>query len=99
MDHKLLPRTTACEPTAVLLEAGKTYAWCTCGLTEKAPFCDSAHRACWTENEQGELQKHFVSLKFTAEKTEEVLLCNCKQTKTPPFCDDSHYQVTIENKL
>lgn len=93
MDYKQLPKVAKCEPTAVQVEAGKTYAWCTCGLSEKQPFCDGAHKASWTEDSNGEVQKHFVSLKFTAEKTEEVWLCNCKQTKNPPFCDGSHKQV------
>jgi CDGSH-type Zn-finger protein len=95
MHHTQLPKAAKCEPTAVQVEEGKTYAWCTCGLSDKQPLCDGAHKACWTENESGEFEKHFVSLKFTAEKTEEVWLCNCKHTKTPPFCDGSHRQVTI----
>lgn len=99
MHHTQLPKAAKCEPTAVQVEEGKTYAWCTCGLSEKQPLCDGAHKACWTENESGELEKHFVSLKFTAEKTEEVWLCNCKHTKTPPFCDGSHRQVTIDKNV
>ncbi|HSR38341.1 MAG TPA: CDGSH iron-sulfur domain-containing protein [Phnomibacter sp.] len=96
MDYKKLPVPAKCEPAAVMVEAGKTYAWCTCGLSEKQPFCDAAHKQCWTEDENGEVQKHFVSLKFTAEKTEEVWLCQCKQTKTPPFCDSSHRNVKCD---
>ena len=30
-----LPKVFKKEPTAVEVEAGKTYAWCTCGLSEK----------------------------------------------------------------
>jgi CDGSH-type Zn-finger protein len=32
------------EPCCVQTEAGKTYAWCTCGLSEKQPFCDGKHK-------------------------------------------------------
>jgi CDGSH-type Zn-finger protein len=95
MDYKKLPIAAKCEPTAVQVEAGKTYAWCTCGLSEKQPFCDGAHKQCWTEDENGEVQKHFVSHKFTPEQSGEVWLCNCKQTKNPPFCDGSHRMVEV----
>ena len=27
-------------PYVVTLEEGKKYGWCTCGLSEKQPFCD-----------------------------------------------------------
>jgi CDGSH-type Zn-finger protein len=93
MDYKNLPIAARCEPSAVMVEEGKTYAWCTCGLSEKQPFCDGAHKQCWTTDENGEPVKHFVSMKYVAEKTEEVWLCNCKHTKNPPFCDGSHKQL------
>tara|TARA_B100001123_G_C14994645_1_gene901022 strand:+ start:580 stop:822 length:243 start_codon:yes stop_codon:yes gene_type:complete len=59
---------------------GKIYPWCTCGLSQKQPFCDGSHR------EEG----IFRSLKHTAEETKEVYFCGCKMTKTPPFCDGTH---------
>ncbi|MDH3663506.1 MAG: CDGSH iron-sulfur domain-containing protein, partial [Alphaproteobacteria bacterium] len=31
-------------PYAVELEAGKTYAWCRCGRSQKQPFCDGSHK-------------------------------------------------------
>ncbi|MFY7899466.1 MAG: CDGSH iron-sulfur domain-containing protein [Chitinophagaceae bacterium] len=77
------------EPTAVTVEKGKTYAWCTCGLSEKNPFCNGQHKTLATE-EDGNLVMPFKSLKFTAEEDGEVWLCNCKHTKNPPFCDGSH---------
>jgi len=77
------------EPTAVAVEKGKTYAWCTCGLSEKNPFCDGKHKTLATE-EEGTMVFPFKSLKYTAEEDGEVWLCNCKQTKNPPFCDGSH---------
>jgi len=33
------------EPKGVTLEAGKSYAWCACGLSANQPFCDGAHKA------------------------------------------------------
>jgi len=77
-----LPKVFKAAPTAVAVEKGKTYAWCTCGLSEKNPLCDGAHKTV-----EG---MPFRSLKFTPEQDGEVWLCNCKQTKNPPYCDGSH---------
>ena len=32
------PKIAAKQPAAVQLEAGKTYAWCACGLSKNQPF-------------------------------------------------------------
>jgi CDGSH-type Zn-finger protein len=90
-----MPHPYKCEPTGVQVEAGKTYAWCTCGLSDKNPLCDAAHKQTWYE-ENGEEVKPWKSMKFTAEETGEVWLCNCKQTSTPPFCDGTHRKVAAE---
>ena len=63
----------------VFLEEGKTYEWCTCGLSGNQPFCDYSHFG--TTHQHG--------LLFTAEKTGPAKLCLCKHTKTPPYCDGS----------
>jgi CDGSH-type Zn-finger protein len=76
-----LPRMSICEPIAVTVEPGKVYSWCSCGLTEKSPFCDNNHRKV-----EG---TPFKSVKVMFDKPEEIWFCQCKQTSTPPFCDDS----------
>ena len=73
-----LPKIAQKGPYIVKVEP-KRYSWCTCGLSQTQPFCDTAHRG--TE---------WRSLKIEFEKEEEVHFCGCKQTKNPPFCDDSH---------
>ena len=60
----------------------KIYSWCTCGLSQKQPFCDGTHKTI-----EG---MPFRSLKVQFIEPEEACFCMCKQTKTPPFCDDSH---------
>lgn len=65
-------------PYIKALEPGK-YAWCTCGLSQNQPFCDSSHRG--TE---------FRSLKFEIAEVSTVKLCGCKMTSTPPFCNGHH---------
>jgi len=66
-------------PVEVELEAGKKYAWCTCGESAKQPYCDGAHKGT-----------DFAPLIFTAEETQKKWLCQCKKTKKIPFCDGSH---------
>lgn len=66
-------------PYAVTLEAGKSYAWCACGLSAGQPFCDGSHK-----------DGAFRPLVFRQQVTEEVWLCGCKQTRDGPRCDGSH---------
>lgn len=73
------PIVAETSPQEVSLEAGKKYAWCTCGKSAKQPFCDGAHK-----------DTDLRPMVFTAEKTESVWLCRCKQTKSGPHCDGSH---------
>jgi CDGSH-type Zn-finger protein len=66
-------------PIPVELKKGDTYYWCTCGKSDKQPFCDGSHEGT-----------SFEPLAFTAEKDEKAYLCACKHTKNPPYCDGSH---------
>ena len=74
------PSTPQKNPYKVIIEKGKTYFWCSCGLSQKQPFCDGTHKK----------EGKFKSIKYLAEKSKEVFLCGCKMTKHPPFCDESH---------
>jgi|TARA_Y100000590_G_scaffold345785_1_gene395673 CDGSH-type Zn-finger protein len=67
-------------PYKVKVEKGKTYSWCTCGLSQKQPFCDGSHRK----------EGKFKSLKYLATDSKEIFFCGCKETKHQPFCDGSH---------
>lgn len=66
-------------PIKVDLKEGGTYAYCTCGLSAKQPFCDGSHSG--TE---------FRPKIFKAEKDGPHFLCACKTTGNAPFCDGSH---------
>jgi CDGSH iron-sulfur domain-containing protein 3 len=66
-------------PIAVEVEAGKTYYWCTCGKSDKQPFCNGAHKG-------GE----FAPMAWTAPESKTAYLCACKHTKNGPLCDGSH---------
>jgi len=67
------------EPIAIEVEEGKSYFWCTCGMSQNQPFCDGSHK-----------DTDFKPLKWTAEATETKYFCTCKQTDKQPFCDGSH---------
>jgi CDGSH-type Zn-finger protein len=84
--HENLPFVAELTPIKIKVEPGKIYSWCTCGLSEKQPFCDGRHK-----DVEG---MPFKSLKIEFEKEEEVWLCRCKHTKNPPYCDGSHKHIT-----
>ena len=67
------------EPFCVEVEAGKNYAWCACGRSEKQPWCDGSHR-----------DTGFSPVVWKAEKSETVFLCGCKSTGDKPYCDGTH---------
>ncbi len=73
-----LPHRAADRPFPVVVEPGKKYSWCSCGLSKTQPFCDHSHSGTGM---------HSVKFDFTEQKT--VYFCGCKQSKTG-LCDGSH---------
>ena len=73
------PMSPQSAPYAVEVEEGKTYYWCSCGKSQKQPFCDSAHKGT-----------DFMPLKYEAEKSAKVFFCGCKVTGKAPLCDGAH---------
>ncbi len=73
------PKIAGTSPIKVSLEAGKTYAWCTCGESTNQPFCDGKHKG-----------SGFAPKVWVADETKDVHLCTCKQTANPGFCDGAH---------
>lgn len=73
------PVIAARAPIAVDVEAGKSYWWCSCGLSKSQPFCDGSHKPT-----------AFTPMKFDAQKSEKLWFCACKQTGKPPLCDGTH---------
>lgn len=66
-------------PLPVDVKEGKTYFWCTCGKSERQPFCDGSHA-----------RTDFTPLAWTAPETRRVFFCACKATEGQPLCDGSH---------
>lgn len=66
------------KPAVLTLEAG-VYWWCSCGKSQKQPFCDGSHK-----------ETEMKPIKFELEEAKSVKLCNCKHSATQPLCDGSH---------
>ena len=73
------PKRASDTPFVVYVETGKSYYWCSCGLSKNQPFCDKSHKGT-----------DFVPVKYVADKNQNVYFCGCKQTQKPPLCDGSH---------
>ena len=63
----------------VEVEAGKSYFWCSCGMSTKQPFCDGTHKS-----------SSFTPVKFIAPTSGMVSFCGCKGSSKFPLCDGSH---------
>lgn len=66
-------------PYIVDVIAGKTYYWCSCGKSQKQPFCDGSHKG-----------SEFSPLAYQAPKTTKAYFCGCKATAKSPLCDGTH---------
>ena len=84
-----LPKIATKAPMKVEVEAGKTYFWCSCGLSNNQPFCDGAHKA--HTDEQGRSLMKSVIYQATENKT--VYFCGCKNSKNGVLCDGTHKQL------
>jgi len=66
-------------PFAVEVEEGKNYSWCSCGKSEKQPFCDGSHR-----------DTEFSPVRFSATESKKMFFCGYKLTASQPMRDGSH---------
>lgn len=66
-------------PLPVDVDEGRKYFWCSCGKSDRQPFCDGSHQG--TE---------FLPLTYVAETTRTLYFCACKHTRGAPLCDGSH---------
>jgi CDGSH iron-sulfur domain-containing protein 3 len=74
-----VPKIAQKAPYAVAVEAGKTYYWCSCGLTTNQPFCDGAHKPT-----------SFKPVVHEAQADGTVYFCGCKQSGNGALCDGAH---------
>ncbi len=75
------PKIAQKSPYVMDMKAGK-YAFCTCGLSEKQPFCDGKHTPT-------DFRPEIVVL----EEDQKIAWCGCKHSHKGAFCDGSHARV------
>lgn len=68
-------------PIKASLKADTKYAYCSCGHSQKFPYCDGYHRGT-----------SYKPVKFFLPSDAEVLLCGCGKSHKKPYCDGSHSQ-------
>ena len=76
---KSIPIIADKKPIKVELESGKNYFWCSCGKSQKQPFCDGSH-----------IGTDISPMKFSVEEAGSKALCQCKASANAPFCDGAH---------
>jgi len=76
-------------PIGVDVEEGKTYYWCTCGLSKSQPFCDGSHK---------QVPDHPGPMAYKATESKKLFFCACKSTATAPLCDGSHKKIPASIK-
>jgi CDGSH-type Zn-finger protein len=57
----------------------RSYAFCTCGRSQRLPFCDGAHKG-----------SDFRPLLHTCERAGAAVVCGCRRSGNFPYCDGSH---------
>ena len=72
------PKIAQKAPYVENMEPGK-YAWCSCGMSTKQPYCDGSHKG--TE---------FVPQLIEVTESKMVAWCGCKSSKNGCFCDGTH---------
>lgn len=84
--NETLPKIAAKSPFAIEVKKGQKYFWCSCGLSQKQPFCDGSHKAY--KNSDGTSVMKSVIFEASEDKT--VYFCGCKHSKNGVFCDSTH---------
>ncbi len=72
------PKIPARVPYVLDVKPG-AYAWCSCGMSKKQPYCDGAHAG-----------SGMVPVIEMVKEAKTVAWCGCKHSCKKPFCDGSH---------
>ena len=69
----------------IVKQISKSKAYCMCGRTKDAPFCDGSHL---TTN----LQPRVIEV----DSPTTMAICSCWKSQTRPFCDGTHGRLVVE---
>lgn len=72
------PKIPQKSPFVLEIQPG-TYAWCSCGESQKQPYCDGSHAG-----------SEFKPLIEKVDEAKTVAWCGCKYSAKAPFCDGAH---------
>jgi CDGSH-type Zn-finger protein len=72
-------KTALNAPYAIEVVAGQTYQWCSCGLSQTQPFCDTSHQVT-----------DCIPLEYIPTESKKVYFCGCKNSNNSPLCDGTH---------
>lgn len=75
MGTRRLPVASQPGPYVVQVVAGRTYRWCSCGLSAAQPWCDGSHEGTG-----------FEPIEFEAPLDAEFHMCGCKRSDNKPYC-------------
>ncbi len=70
-----LPVSPQIGPYVVQVTEGRSYRWCSCGLSRSQPWCDDSHAGTGWE-----------PIEFIAPLSAEFHLCGCKRSDNKPYC-------------
>jgi len=76
------------------LENGQVKLWCTCGLSQKQPWCDGSHKGTKFKPMKWEVPGTLADGKAQSL----YQLCACKYTQSPPYCDATHADLPMTVK-
>ena len=62
-------------PYVVVVEQGREYLWCSCGLSKLQPWRDGSHKG-----------SSYEPIAFTAPLSAEFHMCGCKRSNNKPYC-------------
>ncbi len=79
-----MPKIAKLGSIKIEVESGKTYYWCSCGLSNSQPFCDGSHTSV----------KGYAPIPYVADSNKLVSFCGCKYSKKEMICDGSHKILT-----
>ena len=68
-------------PYNMYLQRGKVYQWCSCGISQNGPWCDSMCNYLVTRNRP---------MYFNVSESGYYKICNCKFSANAPFCSNTH---------
>lgn len=69
----------------IVKQVSKSKAYCMCGRTKNAPFCDGSHVVTG-------ITPHVIEL----ESPSTMAICRCWKSKNRPFCDGMHGKLVVE---